>query len=56
MVKRLIKYGAVGALFMISSAIVLTKLSLSSLTVERTMLAVSLLVFLGLGIALKKHA
>ena len=49
MVKMLIKYGAAGAF-------ILTKLPLSSWTVDRAMLAISLLIFLGLGVALKKHA
>ncbi|MEE6668275.1 hypothetical protein [Pediococcus acidilactici] len=56
MVKMLIKYGAAGAFLIMASAIVLTKLPLSSLTVDRAMLAISLLIFLGLGVALKKHA
>lgn len=63
MVKMLIKYGAAGAFLIMASAflimasaIILTKLPLSSWTADRAMLAISLLIFLGLGVALKKHA
>lgn len=56
MVRMLIKYGAAGAFLIMASAIILTKLPLSSWTADRAMLAISLLIFLGLGVALKKHA